>query len=331
MFHFAHPPALLALFLFPPLAVWLWRREQPTTLEYSDLSLVQNLPRSTRLQLRWLPTALRLVILALLIVAVARPQARRQWEIIRGRGVDIVLALDISGSMAALDFEPQNRLEAAKQVIDAFIEERRYDRIGLVVFAREAFSQCPPTFDYDVLRQLLGEVALVSDLGLDDGTAIGMGLAQATSMLQESEAKSRVIILLTDGVNNAGLIDPLTAAQAAAALEVKVYTIGVGRPGKVPFPVNDPLYGKITKLIESEIDEEVLQRIAGTTEALYFRATDTQGLSEIYNQISQMEKSEVEVQVFTRYRELAGWVLFPALGLLLLDLILRHTYFRTLP
>ncbi len=331
MLHFAHPQALLALFLFAPLALWLWSMKQPATLKYSDLRLVRNLPRSARLQLRWVPIALRLTILALLIVAVARPQASRQWEIIRGRGVDIVLALDISGSMAVLDFEPQNRLKAAKQVIDAFIEERRYDRIGLVVFAREAFSQCPPTLDYDVLRQLLDEVALVTDLGLDDGTAIGMGLAQATSMLQESEAKSRVIILLTDGVNNAGPIDPLTAAQAAAALEVKVYTIGVGRPGMVPFPVNDPLYGRSTRLIESEIDEEVLQRIAEIAGALYFRATDTQGLSEIYDQISRMEKSEVEVQVFTRYRELAGWVLFPVLGLLLLEFALRHTYFRILP
>jgi Ca-activated chloride channel family protein len=275
--------------------------------------------------------ALRIATLALLTVATARPQASRQWEVIRGRGVDIVLALDISGSMAALDFEPRNRLEAAKQVIDSFIKERRYDRIGLVVFAREAFSQCPPTLDYDVLRQLLGEVALVTDLGLDDGTAVGMGLAQATAMLQESEAKSRVIILLTDGVNNSGLMDPLTAAQAAAALAVRVYTIGMGRPGTVPFPVDDTFLGRTTRLIQSEIDEESLQRIAETTDASYFRATDTQGLSEIYDQISRMEKSEVEVQVFTRHRELAAWILFPALGLLLLDLILRHTVFRALP
>jgi Ca-activated chloride channel family protein len=245
--------------------------------------------------------------------------------------VDIVLALDISGSMAALDFEPQNRLEAAKQVIRAFIEKRGYDRIGLVVFAREAFSQCPTTLDYDVLRRLLDEVALVSELGLDDGTAIGMGLAQATSMVQDSEAKSRVVILLTDGVNNAGPIDPLTASQAAAALEVRVYTIGMGRPGRVPFPVSDPLFGKSTTLIDSEIDEEVLQRIADITEALYFRATDSRGLAEIYDEISQMEKSDVEVQVFTRHRELASWFLLPALGLLLLDVVLRHTTFRTLP
>ena len=330
MLRFAHPWILSALFLVPLIAVWKWRRERPATLQYSDLRLVRDLPRSVRLELRWLPTVLRMLTLALLVVAVARPQASREREIIRGRGVDIVLAVDISGSMAALDFEPQNRLEAAKQVIAEFTAERRYDRIGVVVFAREAFSQCPPTFDYDVLGRLLSDVKLAPDLGLDDGTAIGMGLAQAASMLQESDAKSRVIILLTDGVNNAGQIDPLTAAQAAAALDVKVYTIGMGRPGQVPFPVNDPFFGRTTQMIESEVDEETLRGIAETTGALYFRATDTAGLRQIYGQIDQMEKSEVEVQVFVRYRELVGWVLFPALGLLLLELILRYTVFRTL-
>jgi Ca-activated chloride channel family protein len=262
---------------------------------------------------------------------VARPQSGRAREIVRGEGVDIVLVVDISGSMAALDFEPQNRLEAAREVIDAFIEERRYDRIGLVVFARQAFSHCPPTFDYDVLRRLLAGVDLAPDLGLDDGTAIGMGLAQAVAMLQGSGAQSRVVILLTDGVSNAGEIDPLTAAQAAAALDVRVYTIGMGRPGQVPFPVQDPLFGMVTRMIESEIDEEILQRIAQETGALYFRATDTAGLRRTYDQIDEMEKSDVEVQVFVRYEELAGWVLFPALALMLAGLILRNTWFRTLP
>jgi len=331
MIRFANPWFLLSLLIVPALAVWLWRRGRFVTLQYSDLRLVEGLPGSPRLQVRWLPTLLRLIILALLIVAVARPQASREREIVRGKGVDIVLAVDISGSMAALDFEPQNRLEAAKKVITDFIGDRRYDRIGVVVFAREAFSQCPPTFDYAVLRQLLAEVDLAPALKLDDGTAIGMGLAQATAMLQESDARSRVVILLTDGVNNAGQIDPLTAAQAAAALEVKVYTIGMGRPGQVPFPVDDPFFGRTTRLIESEIDEEILQTIAETTEALYFRATDTQGLYQIYDQINRLEKSEVEVQVLTRYKELAGWVLFPALGLLLLEGALRHTLFRVLP
>lgn len=328
--HFANPWFLLGLLILPAIAIWLWKRERPVTVQYSDLRPLDELPRSWRGRMRWVTTALRLSVLGLLIVGISRPQASREREIIRGKGVDIVLAVDVSGSMAALDFEPQNRLEAAKKVIEEFIAERSYDRIGLVVFAREAFSQCPPTFDYDVLKELLMDIDLATELGIEDGTAIGMGLAQAVAMLQESDAQSRVVILLTDGVNNAGQIDPQTAAQAAQALDVKVYTIGMGRTGQVPFPV-DTLFGEKTRLIESEIDEETLQAIADTTNALYFRATDTAGLREIYDQINELEKSEVEVQVYTRYKELAAWVLVPALVLMLLDLVLRHTLFRTLP
>jgi Ca-activated chloride channel family protein len=330
MFRFAHPLWLLALLLIPLPALVRRKWERPATLQYSDLQLVNGLPRSARLRLRWVPVALRSAALALLVLAIARPQTGRATEVIRGKGVDIVMALDISSSMAALDFEPQNRLQAAKQVIGEFIAKRRYDRIGLVVFAREAFSQSPPTFDYPVLRRLLAEIELAPELGLDDGTAIGLGLAQASSMLTESDAKSRIIILLTDGVNNAGQIDPLTAAQAAAALEIKVYTVGAARPGQVPVPV-DTIFGPPTRLMESKIDEETLQQIADATGGLYFRATDTERLGQIYEQINQMEKSEVEIQVFTRYRELAGWLLLPALGLILLELLLRNTFFRTLP
>ena len=330
MLHFANPWFLLTLLVLPLLAVYLWRRARPVTVQYSAVALVDDLPKSLRVYARWLPTALRVLTLALLVVGVARPQFSRQREVVRGKGVDIVLALDISGSMAALDFEPENRLVAAKRVITDFIGERNYDRIGIVVFAREAFSQCPPTFDYDVLRRLLREVDLAPELGLEDGTAIGMGLAQAAAMLQKSDAKSRVIILLTDGVNNAGQIDPLTAARAAQALDVKVYTVGMGKPGQVPFPV-DTIFGRRTQMIESEIDEETLQAIAETTGALYFRATDSAGLRQIYAQINALEKSEVEVQIFTRYKELAAWVLLPALGPLLVEIVLRHTVLRVLP
>jgi Ca-activated chloride channel family protein len=331
MFRFAHPLWLIALLVIPLLLLAHRERGRRATLQYSDLSLMRGLPRSARLRARWFPSALRLAALTLLVLAIARPQTGRSLEIIHGRGVDIVMALDISGSMAALDFEPQNRLGAAKQVIDDFIAQRRYDRIGLVVFAREAFSQSPPTFDYAVLHRLLAAVELAPDLGLEDGTAIGLGLAQAAGMLTESDAQSRVIILLTDGVNNAGQIDPLTAAQAAATLGIKVYTVGAARPGQVPVPYNDPLFGPTTRLVESEIDEVTLQQIADATGGLYFRAQDTAGLQQIYDQINQLEKSEVEVQVFTRYRELAGWLLAPALALILVELLLRHTLFRTLP
>jgi Ca-activated chloride channel family protein len=280
--------------------------------------------------LKKFPDILRYLALVLLIIAVARPQTSRSQEIIRGKGVDIVLALDISGSMAALDFKPDNRLEAAKQVIYEFTLERKYDRIGIVVFAREAFSQSPPTFDYEVLHHLLSSVELAPVLGVEDGTAVGMGIAQAATMLQESNAKSRVIILLTDGVNNAGLIDPVTAAQAAAALEIKIYTIGMGKPGQVPFPV-DTIFGRRTQLIESEIDEDTLREIADKTGGLYYRATDTDGLRKIYAEINEMEKSDVEVQLYTRYRELAGWFIIPAFCLLLTEFVLRRTFLRVLP
>ncbi len=330
MSHFAHPWVFLLLIAIPVIAVLLWRRERPSTITYSDLRLVTDLPVSAKLRLRWVPVALQIIVLILLIFAIARPQSSYENETIRGEGVDIVMALDISGSMAAWDFEPKNRLEAAKQVIGSFIEARRYDRIGLVVFARQAFSQCPPTLDHDVLDRLLEELSLAPTMGLDDGTAIGMGLVQSAVMLQESEARSRVIILLTDGINNAGQIAPLTAAQAAAALNIKVYTIGMGSEDEVPMPV-DSTFGQTTMMVESKIDEETLQKIADETGALYFRATDTEGLQRIYDQINRMEKSDFEVQVIVRHEEWAAWFLLPALGLLLLILALRHTVFRTLP
>jgi Ca-activated chloride channel family protein len=277
------------------------------------------------------PDLLRLITLLLLILAIARPQTGRGLEIIHGKGVDIVIALDISGSMGALDFEPQNRLGAAKQVIGEFIKQRRYDRVGLVVFSREAFSQSPPTFDYAVLDRLLTEIDLAPELGLDDGTAIGLGLAQAATMLRGRDAASRIIILLTDGVNNAGQVDPVTTARAAAALGIKIYSVGVARPGQVLVPVDDPLLGRTTRLVESEIDEKTLQQIANETGGLYFRARDTAGLQRIYEQIDRLEKSDVEVQVLTRYSELAAWLLLPALGFIILEMLLRQTVFRTLP
>jgi Ca-activated chloride channel family protein len=331
MFRFANPLWLTILLLFPLLVLIYWTRRRPATMEYSDLRLTHGLPRSVRSRLLWVPDVLRLIALVLLILAIARPQTGRGLEIIHGEGVDIIIALDISGSMGALDFEPQNRLGAAKQVIGEFIKKRRYDRVGLVVFAREAFSQSPPTFDYAVLSRLLTEIDLAPELGLDDGTAIGLGLAQAATMLRGRDAASRIIILLTDGVNNAGQVDPVTAARAAAALGIKIYSVGVARPGQVLIPVDDPLLGRTVRLVESEIDEETLQQIANETGGLYFRAQDTAGLQQIYEEIDRLEKSDVEVQVLTRYSELAAWLLLPALGFVVLEMILRQTIFRALP
>lgn len=329
-FRFASPAFLLLLALIPLLAALRWRRP-PATMRYADVSLVKGVAaRSWRLALRPILPGLRWLALALVIVALARPQLVNAQQVIKGQGVDIALALDISGSMASLDFEPKNRLEAAKQVIEEFVAERPYDRIGLVLFASEAFSQSPLTIDHAVLGRLLGQVDLAPELGIDDGTAIGMGLANAANMLKESAAKSKVVILLTDGVNNTGQVDPQTAAEAAKTLGIKVYTIGMGRPGQVPMP-QKTIFGEQVVMVESELDEETLQQIAETTGGRFYRATDTEGLRQIYEEINSLEKSEVEIRTFHQYEELAGWLLWPALALLLVEAALRQTVFRSIP
>jgi Ca-activated chloride channel family protein len=334
MFRFESPWILSLLLLLPILAAWplllkAWAR--PSALRYADVKLAAWPGRSWRLWARPGLDLMRLMLIGLVIIALARPQTGQAREIISGEGVDITLSLDISGSMASLDFEPQNRLEAAKQVIGDFVMQRPYDRLGLVVFASNAFNQSPPTVDHQVLLRLLERTKLAPDLGIEDGTAIGMGLANASNMLKDSQAKSKVVILLTDGVNNAGKIDPLTAAEAAKSLGIKVYTIGMGRPGQVPVPVTD-LFGQQQVVYqESEIDEALLQQIAETTGGRYYRAEDTAGLKQIYDEISSLEQSQVKIDSYARYHELAGWLLVPALGLLLGESVLRRTVFRKLP
>jgi len=332
-YRLASPWFLSLLLLIPLLAtlpLWAERHKQPATLRYAAIKLAQSSTRSWRLALRPLLSGLRWVALALLIVGLARPQSSEAQQVIKGEGVDIALALDISGSMASLDFEPQNRLQAAQEVIEEFITERSYDRIGLTVFANEAFSQSPLTIDHAVLTRLLAEVELAPDLNIDDGTAIGLGLANASNMLTHSTSQSKVVILLTDGVNNSGRIDPLTATEAAKALGIKVYTIGMGRPGLVPVPQRD-VFGERLVYQESQIDEATLTEIADKTGGLYFRAENTEGLRQIYEQINELEKSEIEIRVFRQYTELAGWLLVPALALLLLELLLSQTVFRKIP
>ena len=329
---FATPWFLLLLPLVPLIAAGrLWaRRRTAAALKYAHNPLAVTSQRTWRVSAQPALTWLRLLALALMIVAVARPQTSEATQIISGEGVDIALALDISGSMASLDFAPQNRLGAAKAVIGDFVKARPYDRIGLVVFASQSFIQSPPTIDHDVLQVLLDEVELVTDVGLEDGTAIGLGLASAANMLRESTAKSKVIILLTDGANNAGNIDPLTAALAIEALGIKVYAIGAGRPGIVQIPQRTRFGTRIVRY-RSDLDEDVLTEIANTTGGRYFRAEDAAGLEAIYEEINQLEKSELDVRVFTRYQELAIWLLLPALAMLLGELALRNTILRKLP
>lgn len=330
-FQFASPWLFSLALIIPLLAVrhfFLKRGTQPATMKYSKTSMMRDLPSSLRVRLRPVGFILRLLILALVIFALARPQIVQGRETISGEGVEIALALDISGSMASLDFEPNNRLEAAKGVIGDFIDERPYDKIGLVVFATEAFSQSPLTLDHNMMNRSLEQVELATDLGIEDGTAIGLGIANAANMLANSDAESKLVILLTDGVNNAGQIDPLSAAEAASALGIKVYTIGAARPGEVPVPVDGG-----TRIVyqESSLDEETLQQVADITGGKYFRAEDTSGLREIYDEINNMEKSQVEIQVFNQYTELAALFLAPALLIFIVEIVLRNTIFRTIP
>ena len=314
------------LLLLPTIAVpavlpYLWRRQMgPVGMTYADTWLVSGSGRSLRLRAMPYLRALWLLALALVIVAAARPQIGDAREVIRGEGVDIAIALDISGSMGETDLEP-NRLESAKEIVADFIQERRFDRIGLVVFSREAFIQSPPTLDHATLLRLLADVHLSDQLGIEDGTAMGSGMATAANMLKDSTAESKLVTLITDGVNTAGELDPTTVATAAAALDIKLYTIGVGRH-RTPS-------GDATG--ESPLDEETLQQIAAITNAKFYRATDTEGLRGIYAEISSLEKSDVEILNFTRYQELAAWLLLPALALLLVELVLSQTVLRRLP
>jgi len=272
---------------------------------------------------------MRGLVLVLLVVSVARPQAGERLESVSTLGVDIVVALDISGSMRAEDFTPKNRLEVARRTVDRFVQGRPSDQIGLVVFAALATTRCPLTQDHEMFREFLEQVDFAPPE--QDGTAIGLGLATAVNRLRESKAKSRVVALVTDGVNNAGQIGPQAAAEAARALEVKVYTIGVGSRGKVPVPVDLGPMGRRVVMQEVELDEELLEQIAETTHGRYFRATDPEGLQTVFDTIDELEKTEIESRVRVLYSELFPVTLAPAFLLLILERLLVSTRLRRLP
>ncbi len=282
---------------------------------------------SSRIWLRHMLFLMRMGVVTLLIVVLARPQSSNRWEEVTTEGIDIVMCLDISGSMRAMDFRP-NRLEAAKDVGIEFVNARQNDRFGLVVFAGESFTQCPMTTDRAVVVNFLKDI----DFGvIEDGTAIGMGLATAVNRVKDSRARSKVIILLTDGVNNRGDVGPVTAAEIAASFGIRVYTIGVGSRGSAPVPVQDVFGRTITRNMPVEIDEEVLRTIAKTTDGAYFRATDNNKLREIYQQIDELEKTKLDVKQFSKKKEEYFPFLLGALILLFLELLLRYTAFRTIP
>ena len=326
-------PLLLALALAP--FFWRGARRLPAALLFSGVAPARPMRRGWKLRLMPYLSALRWAALALLIIAAARPQTSESSEIVRGEGVDIALALDISGSMAAYDFAPAvnpplNRLDAAKEVIADFIAQRTHDRIGLVVFASDSYIHSPPTVDHEALDFLLQDVELASRMRLIDGTAIGMGLASAANMLKDSEAKSKVVVLLTDGDNNKGDIDPMTAAAAAETLGIRVYTVGIGqRDGELR--TVQSIIGSRVVVGSSNLDEETLRRIADATDGKYFLATDAESLRGIYDEINSLEKSEIEVSVFTQRDELAGWLLIPVSALILLEILARGLIFRAAP
>ncbi len=329
MLEFAHPWVLL---LAPALAVLLLlARRLPrgrAALRHPSLALLPAGAGGWRSAAGRILFGLRLAALVLVVLALARPRLAHSTREVEGEGIDIVVALDISGSMRALDFQPQDRLGVAKQVIREFVTQRPSDRIGLVVFASRAFTQCPLTVDRTVLLGFLDEV----EVGLiEDGTAIGLGLATATNRLKQSTARSRTVILLTDGLNNVPTLEPATAADLARALGVRVYTVGVGREGSAPYPVDDPLLGRRMTRIETHIDEALLRRIAATTGGEYFRAEDPEALRAIFAIIDRLETSRYQTTVSTTYRELMAFCGAPALALLLLEAVLGATLLRRLP
>lgn len=317
------------LLLFVPFAwITLRARGRHRSIAYSSFELLDGAKLGAPVWKKYARFFVRALVLTLIVIALARPQTGRSESTVKTEGVDIMLLLDTSSSMQAQDFRPKNRLHAAKQVIKDFVGKRSNDRIGLVVFSAQAITQCPLTLDYDILVQLVDQVKFGM---LDDGTAIGVALATACNRLKDSEAESRIIVLLTDGRNNMGIVSPVTAAEIAKTLGIKVYTIGVGKRGSAPVPVNDPLFGRRVVSMPVQIDEKSLQEIASIADGKYFRATDSEELEQIYDRIDELETTEIETRTFTSYTDKFALFIIPALGFLLLELGLAESVIREIP
>ena len=330
--NFANPILLIFLAAVPLTAYWYVRNaihgSQMGSVRFSNLEVLNSLNPSRKQRFRHILIALRMLTITLVVIALARPQSSIDGQEILTEGIDIILTLDVSSSMKAIDFKPSNRLEAAKMVASDFIQGRTNDRIGMVVFAGRSYTQCPLTLDYGILLSFLESI----EIGMvEDGTAIGMAIANSVNRLRESKAKSKVVILLTDGKNNRGELDPITASQIARAMGVKIYTIGMGKQGTVMYPVDDPVFGRRLVPMQADIDEPVLLQIAENTGGRYFRATDEQKLKEIFDQIGEMEKTEIEIKEYTQYAELFEWYAIPAFILFLLEILLANTIFRKIP
>ena len=330
MYRFSDPFFLYFLLLIPLFVYFHLRQRRPqtVTLQYSNLEIVKSVGKSRWTLYRHLLFSIRLLAIVFFILAMARPQSGSKEQEVTTEGIDIIITLDISSSMLAEDFKPKNRLEVAKIVAKDFVVGRKNDRIGMVVFAGESYTQCPLTLDYGVLLNFIEDV----QIGLiEDGTAIGLALANAVNRLRDSKAKSKVIILLTDGRNNAGELHPLSAAQVAQAMSVRVYTVGAGSRGTALYPIHDPIFGKRYQRLQVEIDEELLQEIARMTGGKYFRAVDRKSLEEVFLEIGELEKTKIEVKEFTRYEELFPLYLILGLIFFSLEIILANTKFKKIP
>jgi len=329
MLEFVNPNWLWALFILLPYFAYeiFFKNKRKIRLRHSRINLIKEATKHSSL-LRFLPLVSRSIIIVLLIVSLARPRLAHKEEEITGKGIDIMIAIDVSGSMKAVDFKPTNRLEAAKKVANSFIENRKNDRIGLVIFAENAFTQCPLTLDYNILMQTMENIKIDDSA---NGTAIGMGLATAVARLKDSEAKSKVVILITDGRNNAGEIGPEQAANLASTFGIKVYTIGVGKKGMVDYPVQTSFGTKYQK-VNIEIDMEMLNKIANLCDTDFARrAQNTVELETIVKRIDELEATEIKIRNYYQYQELFWRYLLLAIILLIFEFIFRVIILKSLP
>ncbi|MBW6515669.1 MAG: VWA domain-containing protein [Candidatus Cloacimonetes bacterium] len=322
IFEFVYPYLLWLLFIIPFL--WLYelfiKNKKRVRISYSRLDILKETARHNSF-LSYIPLIIRSLMITALIFALAQPRLKDRQEIIRGRGIDIMLSIDVSGSMQALDFKPKNRLEAAKRVALDFIDQRVNDRIGVVVFAPHAFTLCPLTNDYNLLRHIIENIDFPEDAS---GTAIGMGIATAVARLKDSDAESKVIVLITDGVNNSGEIDPITAAHLAATFDIKIYAVGIGSHGLVDFPFHHPIYGTQYRRVQIDYDMNTLHQIARITGVDgAWEATDTNEFARVLREIDALEQTEYEIEHYYRYTEIFYWLLLVALILLFLEYIYR--------
>ena len=322
---FSQPQFFFLFLLLPVLIFWKIKKGKGAVMYISSVSTIDNIT-TIKNSLYNLPFILRLLALSCIIVALARPQTKNEEQLNEGEGIDIVLCIDVSGSMTSQDFHP-NRIEAAKMVATDFVNKRVSDKIGLVIFSGESFTQCPLTTDYAVLKS---QIAQIRNGLLEDGTSIGSGLATSVDRLKNDSAKSKIVILLTDGVNNGGLIDPNTAKEIAKAFKVKVYSIGVGTEGYAPTPISTPM-GIVMKNEKVEIDEKLLMNISAETGGKYYRAKNNEMLQNIYADINQLERSKVQITTYNMYAEKFFPLVFAALFFLFLELLLKYTVFKKFP